>query len=219
MSSAFNNCHSIKKLGIGKWDVSSWQVTSLNGTFSSCYSLEELDLSDWNTENWAVTTLNETFYSCRSLKRIDLRNWDTSNWAVTTVRSLFGYSTSLMEIDVTGWDTSGFNLVSNALGYTFIDLYNLRSCRGFETWECFSTVTSSGNVPIGVKLTDFTGMPLVYNCDFSSAHSLTKESLIAMLTVLPELTGTHKITLGQTNKLKLTPEEIAIATNKGWTVA
>ena len=47
---------------------------------------------------------------------------------------------------------------------------------------------------------------------------LDHDSLTATLGRLPTVTN-QTITLGQTNKLKLTAAEIAVATQKGWTVA
>lgn len=40
-----------------------------------------------------------------------------------------------------------------------------------------------------------------------------------MLNALPTVTSTKTITIGTINIRKLTAEQIAIATNKGWTVA
>ncbi len=59
--------------------------------------------------------------------------------------------------------------------------------------------------------------------DLSSCGKLTAESLVSALEALAdysEYTGTtvYKITIGSTNKAKLTAEQLAIATNKGWTV-
>ena len=69
-----------------------------------------------------------------------------------------------------------------------------------------------------------------YNIDFSSHSNLTHDSLMNIINGLYDLNLTYnvanggtlytqKLTLGATNIAKLTAEEIAIATNKGWTVA
>ena len=55
-----------------------------------------------------------------------------------------------------------------------------------------------------------------------SACPLTKESLLSLLGILRDNTGTtnkNSITLGTTNLAKLTDAEKAIATQKGWTLA
>lgn len=55
---------------------------------------------------------------------------------------------------------------------------------------------------------------------FRDCPKLSVESLINILTTLPDRTGseTATITIGQTNIDKLTAEQIAVATNKNWTV-
>ena len=72
------------------------------------------------------------------------------------------------------------------------------------------------NVPC---IQHFTGVKIYVNHTYVAALMLTSASLRAILQRLPTVTAARTITLGQTNKLKLTAEEIAVATQKGWTVA
>jgi hypothetical protein len=55
----------------------------------------------------------------------------------------------------------------------------------------------------------------------SSSTLFTIETLVAMLEALKDLTGqtAKTLTIGRTNLAKLTEEQIAIATNKNWTLA
>ncbi len=57
------------------------------------------------------------------------------------------------------------------------------------------------------------------NTNIGTWYSLSRRSLLALLNKLPQISSTKTLTLGKINKLKLTPEEIAIGTPKGWTVA
>lgn len=59
------------------------------------------------------------------------------------------------------------------------------------------------------------------SCNFSNCTALTKTSMVAMFNALKNLKGStaKSITLGSTNLAKLTEDEIAIATNKNWTVS
>ena len=57
------------------------------------------------------------------------------------------------------------------------------------------------------------------NSDHSNYPNLSKESIMNIINCLCETTETLTLTLGSTNMAKLTEAEIAIATNKGWTVA
>ena len=54
--------------------------------------------------------------------------------------------------------------------------------------------------------------------DLSTATAITAESLVNLMAVLGTVDG-KTLTLGDTNKAKLTDEQIAVATNKGWIVA
>lgn len=59
------------------------------------------------------------------------------------------------------------------------------------------------------------------SANFSECTALTKTSIVAMLRNLKNLKGSSakSLTLGSTNLTKLTADEIAIATNKNWTLS
>ena len=73
------------------------------------------------------------------------------------------------------------------------------------------------------ELTDLKGFTnLSVNLDLSSSRKLTAESLMNVINQAADLSntgGTATLTLGTTNISKLTEEQIAIATSKGWTSA
>ena len=69
------------------------------------------------------------------------------------------------------------------------------------------------------SLENFTGYKLSVNHKYDQAYKLTRASLNSIISRLPTVTGSKTITLGKVNKLKLTSAEIAVATQKGWTVA
>ena len=54
-------------------------------------------------------------------------------------------------------------------------------------------------------------------CDLT-AITLSQEVLLRFINNLAEATTTQTLTLGTTNLAKLSEDQIAIATNKGWTV-
>ena len=75
------------------------------------------------------------------------------------------------------------------------------------------------------KLTNvnFVGQIKVNGLSVSDCTKLTRESLLSLIQCLEDKTGdtsgtTWTVTIGSTNKAKLTAEELAVATNKGWTV-
>ena len=68
------------------------------------------------------------------------------------------------------------------------------------------------------SLGGFTGLKI--DVDLSSATKLTKESLLNVINEAADVTSTPRtLTFGATNLAKLTDEEKALATNKGWTLA
>lgn len=54
---------------------------------------------------------------------------------------------------------------------------------------------------------------------FLNSSKLTKESLMSIINALAVVSTTQTLTLNATAKARLTDEEKAIATNKGWTIA
>ena len=82
-----------------------------------------------------------------------------------------------------------------------------------------SSGTSGTFCPNLRQLKEFNGMVIYKNHSYADAKRLSIQSLNAIFDRLPTVSTARTITLGQVNKLKLTPEEIAVATQKGWTVA
>lgn len=55
--------------------------------------------------------------------------------------------------------------------------------------------------------------------DISASTQFEESDLVTILNNLATVTSTQTLTMGSTNLAKLTDEEKAIATNKGWTLA
>ena len=71
-----------------------------------------------------------------------------------------------------------------------------------------------------VELGGFTNLSV--NLDLSSSRKLTAESILNVINQAKDLSGTGgtaPLTLGSTNIAKLTEDQRAIATSKGWTIA
>lgn len=68
----------------------------------------------------------------------------------------------------------------------------------------------------------FAGVIVHGGLNFSGSPRLTRDSMLSLFACLADkngASGTFKITLGDANLAKLTAEDKAIATNKGWTLA
>ena len=188
-------------------DVSS--VTTLQSAWQNCYSLQSLNLSGWDTES--VTTLQGTWQNCYSLQSLNLSGWDTGS--VTNLRDAWNSCYSLQSLDLSGWDTGSVTNMATAWAYC----YNLQSLN-LSGWDV-SHLSTNVAYPNGYMLTDYWPSVISINQNYSNATSLSIASLLRIIDSLPVATGARTLTLGQTNKLKLTAEQIAVATQKGWTVA
>ena len=106
---------------------------------------------------------------------------------------MFQYCESLTTLDLSGFDASK---VTSSSGLKFF---------------------GSSNMP---QLTDFKAPKnMGANLDFSKCTNLTHDSLMSIINNLATVTSTKKLILGATNLAKLTDEEKAIATNRGWTIS
>ena len=85
-------------------------------------------------------------------------------------------------------------------------------------WDV-SRLSTNVAYPNGGMLINYWPSVISINQDYSSAAALSIASLLRIIDSLPVATGARTLTLGQTNKLKLTAEQIAVATQKGWMVA
>jgi surface protein len=177
--------------GVTELDVSNWdnsKVTNMENMFVSFENLTTLDLSNFDTSN--VTSMSTMFQACENLTTLDVSNFDTSN--VTSMSTMFQNCKSLTTLDLSNWD------VSKCTGSSSLGNYIFAKCGGLTNFKSFKNISA--------------------NISFSSCTELTHDSLMSIINNLATVTSTKTLTLGATNLAKLTADEVAIATNKGWTV-
>ena len=153
-----------------------------------------------------VTNMSAMFRDCSKLTSIP--QLDTSK--ITDMNQMFSSCSKLTSIPVL--DTSS---VIN-MGQMFSSCSNLTSVPALDT----SKVTTMGNMFSNcrkLKEIHMTGMKTSF--DISASTNFTESALVEILNNLATVTSTKKLTMGSTNLAKLTDEEKAIATNKGWTLA
>ena len=223
LSTVINYCYSLHELDLSAWDTSNWAVTTIQNMIYSNYNLKKLNISGWDTKNWAVSNANCAF-SGNAIEELDLSGWDTSGWPCNTIANFVSYNYALKTLNMSGWDTGKFFPVSGSATIASFAYMctSLRTILGMETWRRVANVNSINNVwsPASTSLTDFKGIPYQTNHSYGMCLVLSIESLISILNTLPSTGGSAKtITLGSANKTKLTAEQIAVATQKGWTVA
>lgn len=211
MAYLFYNCK-MSSLDISHLDTS--QVDNMSYMFYFCNNLTTLDVSNFNTSN--VTTMNSMFSGCSDLTSLDVSNFDTSK--VTDMSFMFYYCSELTTITgLQNFDfTKAINL-GNMFGYchslTSLDL-SAWDVEKFKSPYQFQDIINDCNL-----LADFYP-PKNINTDMKVDKSpvLSHDSLMRIINNLMTTTSTKTLTLGATNLAKLTDEEKAIATGKGWTV-
>ena len=224
MASMFQECRSLTS--IPQLDTSN--VSDMNMMFSNCTSLTSIPQLDTRS----VIDMNSIFYSCTSLTFIPQLN--TSN--VTDMSSMFRecyYLTSIPQLNTS--NVTNMNMMfSNCYYLTSIpqldthsvtdmgSMFALCSSLTFIPQLNTSNVTTMYDMFYQcVNLTDLGGLTnLKVDLDLSDCVNLTHDSLMNVINEAADVTTSPKtLTLGTKNLNKLTDEEKAIATNKGWTLA
>lgn len=195
-------------------------VTNMNSMFSSCKELR--NIPQLNTS--AVTNMNSTFYDCGYLKTIP--QLDTSS--VTTMHDMFGFCPSLTTIPQldTSNVTNMLQMFYNCSSLTMIpqlDLSKVTNVQKMFVW-CFALTTLGGFQNLGMAYDTTASSNLnSYTLSLSDSSKLTHDSLMNVINNLYDIANkgcnAQQLILGSVNLAKLTAEEIAIATDKGWTVS
>lgn len=161
-----------------------------------CDNLEEIELFDTSK----VTDMSSMFIYCSSL--ITIPQFDTSN--VTNMDSMFSSCSSLITVpQLNGTNLTNVRIMLNSCTklQNFGGLLNLG--QAYET-------TQSANY-------------LYYRLYLNNSNALTHDSLMNVINGLYDIKtkgcNPQGLVLGSTNLAKLTSEEIAIATEKGWNVS
>ena len=194
-------------------------VTRMPYLFSNCYSLISVPALD--TSN--VTDMNNMFKGCSSLKQIPLLNTKSCN----NMQYMFSECSSITEIPeldtsnvITMWymffKCTSLTTVPMLDASKIINVYNMFN-------NCSSLVTLGGLKNLGMSYpTNWIDNVSEATLNLSDSPLLTHDSLMNVINNLYDIKSkgvkTQTLKLGNTNKAKLTAEEIAIATNKGWNV-
>lgn len=234
----FENNTNLININVSNWDTSN--ITSLRGAFASIPNLKSVDFADWDTSN--VTTFFAMFDASYKIENIDMSKWDTSSatdmgWMfngnnlkhldvsnfntskVTGMYAMFNRSYSLTKLDVSNFDTSNvlnfgavFSRWSNACEELNISGLNLERCTSMKNTfldTAFKVIRCDG-----LKLPDID----MSTIGLHTSTALTVDSIVGMLNALPHSDKGYSFQIGDVNIAKLSDEQKAIATNKGWTL-
>ncbi len=230
LDNSFGYCSALQELPL----INTSNVNSMTGTFTSCSSLKNIPLLD--TSN--VTNFNQAFAYCKNLQEIPELN--TSN--ATTTYGMFSDCTALVTIPLI--DTSKVENMNNMFSncYALEVIPELNTSNATTVDSMFSMCYKLNNLPL-LDFTNVTNAPnflgydwdtnmaitnlagfnnLKINFNVSNCINLTAESLTNIINEAADLTTggwTCTLTFGTTNIEKLTEDQIAVATAKGWTIA
>ena len=231
MSQTWYGCQNLEYLDVSTWDTSNWAVTSLENTWNQNRKLLNLPIGNWDTSNWKVTSMSYTWDTCLVLENLPIDNWDVSGWKVTTMYSTFAWMLALKELDLSNWDTSdwdvfsssknitwprsNFSLVSlNLSGLNFSNFFAFRQSSTYANDSCFKLQ----NIIYGSNNNNKMISDGQASIRYDWCYLLTHESLLNILNTIGTVSTAKTLQLGSVNLNKLTAEEKAIATNKGWTL-
>lgn len=216
----FNYCRNLKT--IPQLDLSSAQ--NLSRMFYSCGSLETIP--KLNTSN--VTNMYSMFQNCYGLRGEDGITLDIGNSA--NIVQIFAECQRLQKIILLNSNTAKFSTL-NSVFYNCTNLVDLSAfyCEKVNDIResCFSGCRNltnfDGLINLGKAYTEQTVNYSNYTFNLSQSSKLTHSSLVNIINGVYDIASigvaSQRLILGSTNLAKLTSEEIAIATNKGWTVS
>ena len=178
-------------------------TTSLTDTISMYINTNITEPYLFDTSN--VTNMSDMFYNCHSLVSVPQLN--TSN--VTKMSHMFDTCSSLVSIPEL--DTSNVTNMS----------YMFNGCSKLETIPLLDTSNVADSYCMFstcYKLTNIGGFQgLKVSISMGNSYNITRESMLNIFNTIGEARKT--ITIHQDVADRLTDEDIAIATNKGWTIS
>lgn len=173
-------------------------LTSMSYTFSSMYGLDELNLTGLSAPQLTGFT--------KLMENANI-NWfiiDGNFPAITSATYMLGNADNVV-FKAAGAKLSGD--FSYGTGKTMLDV------TGLDCSE--SGLSFNGNCGSIIEMYP----PVQYFSHTYSSVVLSHASLIRIINNLAEVTETQTLTIGERNLAKLSSAEIAVATEKGWTLA
>ena len=197
MSLMFNYCDNLTSIPL--MDTS--KVRDATNMFCHCSKLTTIPSLDFSN----LTIASHMFYYCKNLTSVPLM--DTSK--VTNMNAMFSQCTNLTTIPL--MDTSKVTYMSEMFYY----------CPHLTTVPALdvSSVTDMSRMFTGCSnLTAVSILNIGTSLNISASTKFTREALLEIIGNLKTVSVTRTLTMGSTNLAKLTDDDKAIATNKGWTL-
>lgn len=204
----FSGCYNLKYINDNnELDLSN--CISAVSLFSNCRKIKNVNLK--NTRQ--ITNFSNAFADCYNLKSVGEINTESC----TNMSTMFSTCFNLKYVNLTDTSkvTNMFNLFLDCQNLQGIENINFESVSNIKNMfvRCYSlsNINNISNIKIS-------------GINFSECKILSYDTLLRIINALYDYVSegneeTHTITLGSTNLAKLTEEEIAVGTEKGWTIS
>lgn len=233
----YKNTH-LTNINVSNWDTSN--ITSLSFAFASMTNLERVDFAEWDVSN--VTNFFAMFDGSVNVNTFDVSKWDTSsatnmawmfngnysknldvsNFDTSKVTNMYAMFTSiglLTRLDISNFDTS------NVLDFGHAFAYWKKVCEelnisGLNLTKCTSMAETFLRSSFIVIISDGLKLPNIdmSNIGLTYSTKLSVDSIVGLLNALPLSDKGYSFQIGSDNIAKLSDEQKAIATTKGWTL-
>ena len=233
----YKNTH-LTNINVSNWDTSN--ITSLSFAFASMTNLERVDFAEWDVSN--VTNFFAMFDGGVNVNTFDVSKWDTSsatnmawmfngnysknldvsNFDTSKVTNMYAMFTSiglLTRLDISNFDTS------NVLDFGHAFAYWKKVCEelnisGLNLTKCTSMAETFLRSSFIVIISDGLKLPNIdmSNIGLTYSTKLSVDSIVGLLNALPLSDKGYSFQIGSDNIAKLSDEQKAIATTKGWTL-
>lgn len=196
----FQRCTNLKTIP----NMETKNLTNVHAMFSDCWALEFIPYIDIGLS----TLVKSMFNNCYNLRTIPNLNFESA----TDAQYLFSNCKSLVTLPPLKMPkiTNIYSMFSECANLTIIS--------NLELPENIATTNSSVFYSCK-KLQRLDVLNINYSINLSNSKMLSQTELVKILNNLATVETTQTLTLGSTLLAKLTDEEKAIATNKGWTLA
>lgn len=204
-------------------ETTSWSSFGYAYCFTNIDSLQHLYLP-------TITTMSNTSNS--SVSKISLLDVDIPNLKTQNM-GYFGNAYCLKRLNLPNLETATSESFSNNYALdeiniqklkTFASTYFLQNSSSLKTIDLSSIVSGTLSATTRQYNLKFIKLPTNFKItgwNLAPLYGLTKECLLDILNKLADVTGestAYTITFGSHNLAKLTTDELAIGTGKGWTI-
>ena len=211
LRSMFGNCVSLETVECADWDVS--KVTDFFALFDDCRKVNTIDVSKWDTSS---ATSMEWMFCRTNVTHLDVSNFNTSN--VTNMHAMFIGDSSLIQLDISNFDTSNVLNINTMFAHFYvceelnINGLNLARCTSMNNTFVYSNFKVIRCDGLKFPNIDMSKIGLNYST------ALTVDNIVGLLNALPQSDKGYSFQIGSDNIAKLSDEQKAIATDKGWTL-